>query len=85
VSRAHATLAGMYRAEIIVRAADATLKHWRPGAAGDDAILEATCKGLGGADLGAAEFFAPAVVFIREELGEAAVRQVRARHARATA
>lgn len=71
----------MYRSQIIVRAADAVLRHWP----GDDAILAATCAGLEGADLVAAEFFAPALVFIREELGEDAVRQVRARQLTRTA
>lgn len=85
MSRSRGSLAGMYRADIIVRAADATLKHWRPGGTSDDAILEATCKGLKGDDLAAAEFFAEAMVFVMEDLGEAVVRQLRAKHARRTA
>jgi len=80
VSGLRGTLAGMYREDIIVRAADAVLKH-----SGDDAVFAAACKGLDGADRGAAEFFAASLIFMREELGEAAVRQVRARHARRAA
>jgi hypothetical protein len=73
------------RDQLITRAADAVLAHWRPAGRGDQAVLRAATATLDGHDAADAELFAVSLVFMREELGEAAVRQVRDRHARQTA
>jgi hypothetical protein len=72
----------MDRDALLVRAADAVLRHWPD----DQAVQAAAAKGLRDADdLELADAYAFALVLVREELGEAAVRHVRARHARRTA
>jgi hypothetical protein len=69
------------RDTLLVRAADAVLAHWP----NEDKLYAAAERGLSGDDRAQAEFFAAAMILVREELGEAAVRQVRDRHTRRTA
>jgi hypothetical protein len=72
----------MDRDTLLTRAADAVLKHWP----NDEAVQAAAAKGLRDADdVVLVDAYAFALVLVREELGEAAVRHVRARHARRAA
>jgi hypothetical protein len=69
------------RDTLLVRATDAVLGHWP----NEDKLYATAERGLAGDDRAQAEFFAAAMILVREELGEAAVRQVRDRHTRRTA
>jgi hypothetical protein len=69
----------MDRDRLLVQAADAVLRH----TSDYGAVQAATRKGLTGDDAELADNYAFALTIMREELGEAAVRQVRDRHARA--
>jgi len=68
----------MDQGQLLARAADAVLRHWPDY----DAVQAAAGKGLTGDAATLVDNYAFAIVIMREELGEAAVRQLQANHAR---